>query len=88
MGVLAIVVAGATLFFIVSMPGNEAFSLHDPVMGILHPFVTLTRLALGDFEIKDYTTWPAMTMFIAVAFFVIVLMCVQLVVPFCGFLIH
>ena len=80
MAIMLIVMAAGTMFFVVSMPSNEAYSIHDPGMfenvlvcvrllfrdsradicctdiGFLRPIVTISRLALGDFDIDDYST--------------------------------
>jgi hypothetical protein len=72
-GVLSVVVAGAMFYFVIDLPENAAWT-SNPVTGLATPAVTMIRLTLGDFYIQDYSKASATAMFIAVTFFVMILM--------------
>jgi hypothetical protein len=73
LSVLMIAIVAATLFFMINMPDSEAFS-HDPRTGVLWPFFTVFRAALGDSDVDEYTTKAASAMFFVFSLFVMVLM--------------
>jgi hypothetical protein len=75
LGVCSIVIAGCTCFFAINQPEpSSAFGEFDGVAGFLNPLLTVILATLGSYNIGDYTTRAAVTMFLFFAFFVILLM--------------
>ena len=73
--VISVIMLGSTFFFVINSPSSALFGYHG-VFGPLWPLLTVFELTLGQFEVVNFTTWPAVLGLIVFVFMVVIVLCV------------
>jgi hypothetical protein len=73
--VISVIMLGSAFFFVINSPSSALFSYHS-VFGPLWPLLTVFELTLGQFEVANFTTWPAVLGLIVFVFMVVIVLCV------------
>ena len=83
--VISVIMLGSTFFFVINSPSiaSALFGYHG-VFGPLWPLMTVFELTLGQFEVANITTWPAVLGLIVFVFMVVIVLCVLVPVTWVG----